>query len=138
MTEFPSASFACPLASRHAAPELIRWINPFEATPSGLCPVTRSHASGLQYVRTSWKHGAEPEIRFPRSIAIPLHVSFSVANGVGAFGPFQSNVEAKIASVKSAFGSQSVHCLCPWKPPATAFRPSASSCHPSSSRRGFP
>ena len=31
-------------------------------------------------------------------------------NAVRAFGPFQSKVEAIIASVKSAFGSQSVHC----------------------------
>ena len=41
-------------------------------------------------------------------MAVPFKVSFSVANGVGAFGPFQSKLEAMIASVKSAFGSQSV------------------------------
>ena len=68
-------------------------------------------------------HGAEPEIRvLPRSIAIPLHVSFSVANGVGALLYRSSQMyEAIIASVKSALGSQSVQCLCPWKPPAIAF-----------------
>ena len=108
-------------------------MKPSFATPSGRIPVTRSQASGLQYVRTSWKQGAVSETRVPRIIEAPLSVSFSVAKGVGIFLPFQSNVEAIIASVKSAFGSQSVQFLCPWKPPATAFLPSASSCQPISS-----
>ena len=78
------------------------------------------------------------ETSVPSSMDTPLQVSFSVAKGVGIFGPFQSKVPARMASEKSALGSQSVHWRCPWKPPATALRPSASSCQPSSSSFGLP
>ena len=63
----------------------------------------------------------------PSIIATPFRVSFSVAKGVGAFLPFQSKLEAIMASVKSALGSQSVQLRCPWKPPAMAFLPISSS-----------
>ena len=89
-------------------------------------------------MRTSWKQGAVPEIRVPSSMEMPLQVSFSVAKGVGCFTPFQSKVEARMASVKSALGSQSVHWRCPWKPPTTPLRPRASSCQPRSSSLGLP
>ena len=108
MTCSPFSFVAAPEPSSAVAPELMRWMKPFAATPSGLWPVTRSQASGLQYVRTSWKQGAVPETSVPSIIETPFSVSFSVANGVGRFGPFQSNVEAMMASEKSAFGSQSV------------------------------
>ena len=74
----------------------------------------------------------------PSIIATPFRVSFSVAKGVGAFLPFQSKLEAIMASVKSALGSQSVQLRCPWKPPAMAFLPRASSCQPISSSLGLP
>jgi hypothetical protein len=49
-------SFVCsPAASRQVAPELIRWMIPFAASPARSLPVTRLTASGLQYVRTSLK-----------------------------------------------------------------------------------
>ena len=74
----------------------------------------------------------------PSSIETPFNVSFSVAKAVTCLGPFQSNVEAIIASVKSPLGSQSVHCLCPWNPPAIAFLPLASSSQPSSDSFSLP
>ena len=79
-----------------------------------------------------------PEIRVPSSMATPFKVSFSVAKGVGCLGPFQSKVEARMASEKSALGSQSVQLRWPWKPPATAFLPRASSCQPISASLGLP
>ena len=79
-----------------------------------------------------------PETKVPSSMETPLRVSFSVAKGVGCLGPFQSKVEAMNASVKSPLGSQSVQLRCPWKPPATAFLPRASSCQPISSSLGLP
>ena len=48
----PSYS-AAPVASRVEEPEFIRCIIPFAALPSRRFPVTRSTASGLQYVRIS-------------------------------------------------------------------------------------
>ncbi len=124
--------------SSAVAPELMRWINPLAALPCGLTPVTLSQASGDQYVRTSWKQGAASETSVPSIMETPFKVSFSVANGVGILGPFQSNELAIIDSEKSALGSQSVQFLCPWKPPAIAFFPRASSCQPISSSFLFP
>ena len=84
---------------------------PLAALPLSSLPVTRFTASGDQYVRTSWNAGALPVTSVAKSIEIPFNVSFSVANGVGIFLPFQLNDDAIIASVKSALGSQSVQCL---------------------------
>ena len=89
-------------------------------------------------MRTSWKQGAFPVSKVANIIETPFRVSFSVANGNGCFFPFQSKLEASKDSVKSAFGSQSVHILCPWKPPTIPFLPNASSCHPISSNFGLP
>ena len=107
----PFPSFAAPVQSRAVAPEFIRCIIPFAALPVSSFPVTRLTASGDQYVRTSWKHGALPVSKVANSIEIPFNVSFSVAKANGAFFPFQSNEDAIIASVKSPLGSQSVHIL---------------------------
>ncbi len=71
-------------------------------------------------------------------MAVAFKVSFSVAKAVTGREPFQSKVEARIASAKSPFGSQSVHCRWPWKPPEIAFLPRASSSQPISAKRGFP
>ena len=111
---------------------------PFLAYPLSSFPLTLFTASGDQYVLTSENIGALHVESHPNIIATPFNVSFSVANGVGIFLPFQLKPEAIIASVKSAFGSQSVHILCPWNPPAIPFLPSDSSCHPISASFGFP
>src|SRR5574344_741292 len=111
---------------------------PPAALPASSYPVTRFTASGLQYVRTSWKQGALPVKSVANIIEIPLHVSFSVANGNGAFFPFQSKDDDIRASVKSPFGNQSVHIRCPWNPPTTALRPRASSFHPISANTWLP
>ena len=79
LTKTESASFIAPVASRVVAPELMRWMNPFAAPPSGFLPVTRSTASGLQYVRTSLNIAALPVTRCRKSIERPFIASFSVA-----------------------------------------------------------
>lgn len=48
ITLSPASFRHAPLPSRAVAPELMRWMNPSFATPSGRRPVTRSQASGLQ------------------------------------------------------------------------------------------
>ena len=53
ITLSPFSSFTAPVPSSAAAPEFIRWINPFAALPLGVQPVTRFTESGDQYVRTS-------------------------------------------------------------------------------------
>ena len=138
MQPSPFSFLAAAEPSKQLAPELIRCIIPFAALPVSFLPVTLSTDSGDQYVLTSLNIAALLVTSHPSIIDTPLSVSFSVANGIGSLLPFQSKPEAVIASVKSAFGSQSVHILCPWKPPAIAFLPSDSSCQPSSASFGLP
>ena len=62
------------------------------------------------YLATIARNTSKNKLRKYHSNEV-LNVSFSVANGVGIFLPFQLNDDAIIASVKSALGSQSVQCL---------------------------
>jgi hypothetical protein len=127
-----------PVASRAAAPELMRWMIPPAATPESSCPVTRFTAAGLQYVRTSAKICAVPVSRCPNTMERPFRQSFSVAKTKGSRMPFQSKDELSIASMKSPFGKWSLQCRWPWKPPRIALRPRASSPKPAAASRGLP
>lgn len=63
---------------------------------------------------------------------------FSVARTNASRMPFQSKEEFSTVSMKSPFGIWSVHCRWPWKPPAIALCPSASSRKPFSASFGLP
>ncbi len=68
----------------------------------------------------------------------PFSESFSVARICGIFLPVQSKDELQNVSITSPFGQWSVHCRWPWKPPAIALRPTASSPKPISASLGLP
>ena len=98
----------------------------------------RAYDRAVQHVLMSENICGSPVKRCCKSIVTPLSVSFSVANTKGSRIPFQSKEELRMASEKSPSGMKSVHCLCPWNPPAMALCPRASSPNPMSARRLLP
>ena len=136
----PLSFFAAPVPSSAAAPELIRWMKPSCGSAVGLPAGDALHGLGAPIGAHVVEAGSGVgDAACPASWKRRSGVSFSVAKGVGALMPFQSKVEAMMASVKSAVGQP----VGPLTLPLEARRtwrclPSASSCQPISSSLGLP